>query len=229
MSPADAFIHYGTSHLAALAVVAALALVAAVGPRRWPVLAPSRHGRRLLAGVLILELVGWHGLAALRGAFDPATDLPLHLCDVNQLLLAVYLVRPRARLFDVLYHWVLTSASLALLFPDLATDFPSVAYFSMFSTHGLSLVILCHLAWGLKIRPGARSPATAMAALGLYAVPVAAVNGLVGGNYLYLSELPAVPVPLMGLLPPAPYYWPVGAAFLYLVFRGLLRLAPGRG
>jgi hypothetical integral membrane protein (TIGR02206 family) len=228
MSAADAFSHYGASHLAALAVVGALALLAALAPRRWPGLVLARRGRWLVAGLLLVELVGWHLFYAWREPFSPATGLPLHLCDVNQLLLALYLLRPRPRLFDVVYHWVVTSAALALLFPDLPADFPAPVYFSLFSSHGLSLVLWCYLVYGRGLRPARRSAGLAVTALAAWAAVVAPINAWVGGNYLYLRELPQVPFPLIAWLPPAPYYWPIAAGLFYLVFRGLRQLAPTR-
>jgi len=225
MTSSAPFVHFGPGHFVALLLAGGLALLAALGPRRCPGLVLGRLGHRVLAGVLLLELVGWNGLFALRGPFHPATDLPLHLCDVNQLLLAVYLVRPWYRLFDVVYYWVPVSSFLALVFPDLATGFPSLVYFSLFSSHGLSLAVWAYLAFGRGLRPGPRSAGIASMALVALAIAVAPVNWLVGGNYLYLSELPAVPIPLLGRLPPAPYYWPLGAVLFYAVFRGLSRLA----
>lgn len=226
MASGTSFVHFGPDHLVALVLAAAVAVAAALGPRRSPSLVLGRRGRWLLAGVLLLELAGWNGLFALRGRFSPATDLPLHLCDINQLLLAVYLIRPRARLFDVVYHWVPVSSFLALVFPDLAAGFPSLVYFSLFSSHGLSLAVWCYLTFGRGIWPGPGSAGFALLAVVALAVVVEPVNWLVDGNYLYLSELPAVPIPLLGSLPPAPYYWPVGAAVLYLAFRSLCYLAP---
>jgi len=216
------------SHLVALAVVGVLALLAAVAPRRWSGWVLARRGRWLVAGLLLLELVGWHVFYALRGPFSPATGLPLHLCDVNQLLLALYLLWPRPRLFDVAYHWVVTSSALALLFPDLPADFPAPVYFSLFSSHGLSLALWCYLVYGRGRRPGPRSAGHAVAALAGWAAVVAPINAWVGGNYLYLRELPAVPFPLLAWLPPAPYYWPIAAFLFYLAFRGLRHLAPSR-
>jgi hypothetical integral membrane protein (TIGR02206 family) len=228
MTPENPFVHFGPAHLAALAVIGALAWLAAGGRRRRPFPPLSRKVRRGLAILLLGELLGLHLLYGFRGGWDPASDLPLHLCDVNQLLLALYLVRPRPGLFDVLFHWVLTSSALALLFPDLPYGFPSPQYFTLFSTHGLSLLILVHLVFGQGRLPGPRSPTRALMALLGYLPLPAAVNALTGGNYLYLAELPAVPIPFLGLLPPAPYYWPLGAALLYAVFRALYHLGPRR-
>ena len=75
------------------------------------------------------------------------------------------------------------------------------------------------------------SPLEALAVggvLALLAAVVAPINAWVGGNSLYLRELPAVPFPLLAWLPPAPYYWPIAAFLFYLAFRGLRHLAPSR-
>jgi hypothetical integral membrane protein (TIGR02206 family) len=226
MTAIASFSHFGPSHLAALGVIATLALPAWGVLSRRPLPALRGWGRRLLGAFLLLQLTGWHLVFGLRGPFSPATDLPLHLCDINQLLLALYLFRPRPRLFDVLYHWVLAGSALALLLPDLGRDFPSLIYFSLFTSHGLTLLLMGYLAFGQGKRPGPAGAEWAGAALvgcGLVMVPV---NQLLGGNYLYLATLPELPLPFTEHIPPAPWYWPLLAGAMYLLFRGLYRLAP---
>ncbi|MFB6260794.1 MAG: TIGR02206 family membrane protein, partial [Thiohalorhabdaceae bacterium] len=223
---------FGPSHFAALAGVSVVVLVSALADRNWQTLPPSAL-RWPLGALVLVQFVTWHVLHGMAQTFVVARDLPLQLCDVNQLLLVVYLWRPRAVLFDLLYYWVLAASSLALLLPDLDRDFPSLAYVALFTSHGLTLAIMVHLAFGRGRGPAPRSAGRAWGWLLGYGVVLVPVNLSLGGNYLYLFELPSLPGPLAALAPPVPWHWPLLAGFMYVLFRGLQAVAPpplwGRG
>lgn len=225
MGSGGSFSLFGTSHLAALAVVAAVALAAGIASRtRRPQAPPAL---RWPLGALVLAQFGaWHALYGIPQGFAAARHLPLQLCDINQLLLVAYLWRPRAGLFDLLYYWILAASTLALLLPDLQRDFPAVAYVSLFGSHGLTLAIMVHLAFGRGRGPAPGSAGQAWGWLLGYGVLLVPVNLILDANYLYLFELPDLPEPLSGLVPPAPWHWPLLAGFMYLVFRGLYVVAP---
>lgn len=225
MGSGGGFTLFGSSHLAALAAVAAVALAAAVGGRRRRPLAPA--GLRWLLGALVLaQFVAWPSLLGVPRSFSLARDLPLQLCDLNQLLLVVYLWRPRPGLFDLLYYWILAASSLALLLPDLQQDFPSLGYLSLFGSHGVTLAIMAHLAFGRGRGPGPGSAGRAWGWLVGYGVLLVPVDWVLGANYLYLFELPPLPAPVAALAPPPPWHWPLLAGFMYLVLRGLQAFAP---
>ncbi|MEF8793279.1 TMEM164-related integral membrane acyltransferase [Thiohalorhabdus sp.] len=225
MASGGSFSLFGISHFAALAVVGVVVLAAAMGRRN--LLAQAPPALRWPLGALVLaQFAAWYAVYRIPQGFSPARDLPLQLCDINQLLLVAYLWRPRAGLFDLLYYWVLSASSLALLLPDLEQDFPSVAYASLFGSHGLTLAILVHLAFGRGRGPVPASAGRAWAWLLGYGIVLVPVDLLLGANYLYLLELPALPGPLAALVPPAPWHWLLVAAFMYLLFRGMQAIAP---
>lgn len=216
---------FGPSHLAGLAVVGGAALAAAIAGRRWRPRAPPAL-RWPLGALVLAQFLVWYTLLGMPQGFSSARDLPLHLCDLNQLLLVVYLWRPRSALFDLLYYWILAASSLALLLPDLQQGFPATAYLALFGSHGLTLVIMVHLAFGRGRGPTPGRAAWAWGWMLGYGILLVPVNMLLGSNYLYLFDLPALPAPLAALTPPAPWHWPLLAGFMYLVLRGLQAIAP---
>lgn len=219
------FGRFSAGHMACLLWAAALFVLAfllvrgrgALGRRLCRLAAFAALGLELIRAVLMLSL-GVYG----RGS------LPLHLCTLSVYLCFIYALRPSPLLGQFLYAFTMPGAAFALVFPDWA-DYP-LWHFVSLSSFGLHiLLVLCPLlafASG-HIRPRLRLlPGCIALMLGL-AVPVLAVNRLLGTNYMFLSWPPSgTPLELFAFLG-RPGYWlgfvPLALGVWLLLYWGELR------
>jgi hypothetical integral membrane protein (TIGR02206 family) len=207
---------FSPEHLAALAVMAA-ALVAAVrAPRAIP--------RRMLATVILGAFVLEYLVNAFRYTWDWGFNLPLQLSDVVALLAPVALWTGAPLLVEIVYFWALTASLQAVLTPDLDQAFPSVFYFTYFTTHCGVVVAAVLLVFGLGIRPRPGAIRRAFAATLLMAAAAGLADVLTGGNYMFLRAKPAEPS-LLGVMGPWPVYIASAAVLALLLFALLYALA----
>jgi hypothetical integral membrane protein (TIGR02206 family) len=209
---------FSPEHLAVLAITA-VAIAAAVGAPRA---LPPRALAVAIGGAYLVEL----SVRIADGDWDWGFDLPLHLSDVVAIFAPIALWMRRPLLVEVLYFWALTASLQAVLTPDLHSTFPSVFYFTYFTTHCGAVVGACLLVFGLRepIRPGAVR--RAFAATLLMAAVAGAGNLVTGGNYMFLRAKPSNPS-LLDDLGPWPIYI-VSAAVLAIGLFALLALLAQR-
>jgi hypothetical integral membrane protein (TIGR02206 family) len=202
---------FSPEHLAVLAVTAVAIAVAVRAPRALP---PKALGLAIGAAYA-LELT----VHITDGAWDWGFDLPLHLSDVVAIFAPVALWTRKPLLVEILYFWALTASLQAVITPDLHSTFPSVFYFTYFTTHCGAVVGACLLVFGLRepIRPGAVR--RAFAATLLMAAIAGAGNLITGGNYMFLRAKPSNPSLLDDLGP-----WPVYIAAAAVLAIGLFAL-----
>ncbi|HKJ69814.1 MAG TPA: TIGR02206 family membrane protein [bacterium] len=179
-----------------------------------------RKNHRLLGVLLVANLVFWRLLFLLRADFHIGWDLPIHVCGMSQIFLAIYLWTEQQILYDIAFHWVITGSTLGVLIPDLDIGFPSVRFFALFVSHGFSLFVVLLLFFVQRHTPRPKSYHISIWVLTLYAcVFILPLDYLLKANYLYMFEPPNINFPLLRFLPPWPWYWPVLFAFFYLLFR----------
>ncbi len=150
-------------------------------------------GLTVLVAMLCQEAVLWRcGLLSWR------TGLPLHLCSMMGLLTLPMLLSGRDSLRTLCFYLGMPGALAALVFPAvLVTPWPRLTQLSFFVMHaGVASAPLVPLLTGW--RPAPRGALLAGTFLTLMAALAAWVNGLTGGNYLFLS-LPATGTPLAAL------------------------------
>ena len=224
-TPIDPFIIFGRSHFGAVgAVVLVIALALLILHR---VIYPhhDQRFRQGLALVILINALAWRTVTLSQHGFNPANDLPLHICGATPYLIALYLWKPSQRFFDVLYYWLLAGGSLALLLPDIVAAYPSQEFIGFFITHALPLFGLLYALLIRGDRPSTRSHLTAFIVLNLYVLLIAAPASLLfQGNYVYLRGAPDINFGPISLLPPAPWHLPLLDAFAYLLFRGMALL-----
>ena len=209
---------FSREHIVVL-VVTALAVAVAILRPRW---IPPRALALLIGGAFAVEIT----VNATDGSWDWGFNLPLHLSDVVAILAPVALWTRRPLLVEVLYFWALTASLQAVITPDLHQSFPSVFYFTYFTTHCGAVVAACLLVFGLRepIRPGAVR--RAFAATLLMAGVAGLGNLITGGNYMFLREKPSR-ASLLDQMGPWPLYI-VSAALVALALFALLALLARR-
>ena len=199
------FGRFSGEHMACLLLAAALFITAFLLGRSKP--ARGRRAARIAAfAALGLEL-GRAALMLSLGVYGRGS-LPLHLCTLSVYLCSIYALRPGPLLGQFLYAFTMPGAAFALVFPDWA-DYP-LRHFVSLSSFGLHiLLVLCPLLFfacgdirrDMRLLPGCIGLMLGMA------VPVLAVNRLLGTNYMFLSRPPSgTPLELFAFLG-RPGYW----------------------
>ena len=194
---------FGAAHLSILAAVVLAAAVLAVLQRRL-----GKEAKWLRIGIgaaLLADSILWYAWQAWMGQPLFPANLPLELCDVTLVLVAIVLLTLYPLLFDVAYYTALGGTTMALLTPDLLEQFPSVAAVQFFVAHGLVVASVLYLAWAGLARPQPGSVWRAMAAINIYAAAVGAFDWKFRTNYMYLAAKPQN-ASLLDLLGPWPWY-----------------------
>lgn len=181
------FSHFEMLHLAWLPVfVGFCGLSCYLYKKRSP--EKRKKMRFLYAGLLFLdEAIKIAGLAAF-GNYD-VSYLPLHLCSINIILIAVHVIKPSKTLDNFLYSICIPAAIAALLFPTW-TKLPLLNFMHIhsFTVHILLAAYPIMLTAGGDIRPTAKElPKSLLLLMGL-ALPVYVVNLLCDTNFMFLME-----------------------------------------
>ncbi len=204
--PDDPFRLFSPSHTAALILIAGSCVFLAVFRRGLRSGVANRVFRYGLAAALLLEEAAAQAWLFRAGEWSVAYSLPLHLCSISALLSAVMLVNKSYSLYELTYFWGLGGAVQALLTPDLGPySFPHLLFYQFFLSHGAIVAACIFMTFVENYRPTHKSIWKTFTVTNLYALPVAAMNHLTGGNYLYMCEKPYNPS-LLDYLGPWPWY-----------------------
>ncbi len=201
----EPFRPFSPPHLIALALILAANLLIVWQRRRFSP-AARRATRYLLAGLMVLAQVSFVAWAAYTGKASLQTVLPLHLCSLFMWVSTVMLFTRSQRLFELSYFLGGGGALFALITPDIGMyNFPHFVFFHALIGHGALLTTQVYLVAVEGFRPGARAVRRIFAPLNLYILAVAAVDALIGANYMFLVYKPDFPTPL-DYLGPWPWY-----------------------
>lgn len=152
-------------------------------------------------------------------------SLPFYLCDVVSIFLAFALFTKNQRLAEIGYLWGLAGTLQGLIMPTLWFDHGEVEFYIFFLQHGGAPVAAVFLVWGLGIIPekGAMKRAVIWS-LGYIAV-VMSINRIIGENYGFLNEKPAVGT-FFDYMGPWPHYLITLQLIAYTLYFLLLKIAP---
>jgi len=137
--------------------------------------------------------------------FDPATDLPFHLCNVAPFILwLAYYLRSRV-LWGVIFMWIMAGTFQANFTPTLHDAFPHFEWFRYWIIHVWLIISLLfgiiHLNYRLKPWDILRS----LLWLNVFAIVIYPVNLVLDANYLFLVHKPDGKT-IFDLLGDWPYY-----------------------
>ncbi len=201
-----AFHAFTAPHYAAMAVVFGLVLLLAVFQKRLSKNQQLKKTMRTVvpAFVIFLFAVEFIWLAVTHN-FDPSVNLPLHICDINFVLVIFLFLFRHQYLFETVYFIGIGGAMQAMLTPSLAYDFPSYHYFFFFCGHGLVILGALWFAMVEKFKPVPFSLVRALIFINLIALLVLPVDLLFNGDYMFLLSKPAA-TSLFDVLGPWPWY-----------------------
>lgn len=159
----------------------------------------------LAAFLLFTEVSLWVWDYAV-GEWTLAYSLPLHLCNISLLLSVVMLIRRSYGLFEFVYLAGLGGDIQALVTPDLGWySFPHYVTIQFFIAHGGIVVACLFMILVERYRPTVKSMWKTLINLNLLLIPIACIDWLTGGNYLFIRNKPAG-ASLFDLLGPWPWY-----------------------
>jgi conserved hypothetical integral membrane protein TIGR02206 len=196
---------FSASHIAALAILTTLTIILVIWfAKRKTERSVDTFRYYFAAFILVNELaaVMW---CAFAGVFTLDYALPIQLCDASAFLSVIMLVRDYITPFELVYFWGLGGSLQALLTPDLYYPFPHFMFFNFFIVHGAIIVAILYMVAAKGRRPTFRSVGKTFLYTNLYAGFVAVVNGLTGGNYMFLCSKPEDPS-ILDFLGPWPWY-----------------------
>jgi hypothetical integral membrane protein (TIGR02206 family) len=201
------FVLFGTAHLGTLALICTSCLLLAWFGRRPAATPPRKTALRYgLAALLLITHIAWDGWQIAAGVWTIDWSLPLHICQLAQLLSVVMLLTRSRGLFDVLYFWGVVGVTQALLTPNLSIHgFPHIAFLAYFVSHGATLLAVTYILTAEGYRPGWGSLGRSWLAVHLLLPLIVLVNLATGGNYWFLAHPPATPS-LLDYLGPWPWY-----------------------
>jgi len=210
------FAHWGTSHIAALTIIAALSMAAVVVVRR----SSSERRRQLSRGFAIL-LLGTHVPVQIwrmmPPEWDPEYSLPLQLCDLAWMASAWAIWSGSSLPSALVYYWGLTLATQALLTPALPFDFPHRYFIMFWGMHGFIAVATAWIVWGRGFRPGWRGFRRTYAITLAFLLIVLGINEIIDANYMFVSEKPPG-ASVLDAFGPWPVYLLVEAAVVAVVW-----------
>jgi hypothetical integral membrane protein (TIGR02206 family) len=225
LSDSIPFATFGTQHLLTLMSFITLVVATLLIASRWTNAGKKRLFRGACWSVFSIYVILLLLLYSVDG-IQPSYNLPLYLCNITGLALPLFAHRINQPFFEVFYFWIIGGTLQAIITPDLTSGFPSFYYFKYWILHlGLVYVILI-ATFVLGYRPRFKGIWLAWICLELYFILMLGVNYLLGSNYLYLNEKPAMPTALDFFGP-----WPIYVVvvqlivipvfiLLYLPFRG---------
>lgn len=179
--------HFCPMHLAWIVGAVVFALIVSLLYRRSD---EKKRGkiRKLLALALLADELYKMVCLFIGGNYTP-DYLPLHLCSINIIFIAIHAWKPSKLLDNFLYGICIPGALAALLFPTWVKLPPtSFMYWHSFTVHVLLLAYPIVLTAGGDIRPNARQLPKCLLFLAALAVPIYGVNRLFDTNFMFLMR-----------------------------------------
>ncbi len=116
--------------------------------------------------------------------------LPMHLCAISSILIAIVLITNNYRLFEIAYFWAIGGGLISILTPDTAYAFPHFEFIQTQIHHSFLILAAIYMSVVMKHRITFRSYAKSALALNIYLIVILLFNFTYGTNYMYINETP---------------------------------------
>ncbi len=181
-------------------------------------------GQKILGVILAASVLLTMGLGdlilAVRGEYDPMTDLPLYLCRTAAVIFPFAIAFEWRKTMGVFYFWTLAGTLQALLTPDLAQGFPDYFYFRYWILHAGLVICALYSVIVFRLEIGWRDFWRAVLWTQIYIFGVHFINLAIGSNYSYTMRKP--PGTILDLMGPWPWYILVGEGVMLVLFLVLM-------
>lgn len=181
------FPQFGALHLIWLCIFVAVTVVCCIRYRRLDEIGKKRW-RVVIASLLVADELFKDVMLIIGGRFRP-DYLPLHLCSINIILIAVHVWKPSRLLSGYLYTVGIPGAMAALLFPSW-TSLPLANFMHLhsFTVHILLAMYPIVLGVAGDLKPEVkRLPQYLLLLVGM-AVPIYGINLLLNTNFMFLMS-----------------------------------------
>lgn len=228
----DRFIHFGLSHLAAMALIVAVSFLMVRFMLSDATERLKKTVRITLACFLILAVLMDPALNFLRhGIGDYGwqqfwnSALPFYLCDVVSIVAAIALFTKNRYLTELTYLWGLAGTTQGLITPTLYFDWNTFEYYNFFLQHGGVPIAAVTLVWGMRIYPAKGAFKRIVIWSWIYMAIVMGLNCLLCQNYGFLNGKPGCST-MFDYMGPYPYYLLTLQAIAFTLYWMLLKITP---
>lgn len=180
---------YSPIHLIWIVICVLVVAVAAAKYRKEdPV---KRRKMRHIVGALLVADEFFKVAMLIIGGNYMADYLPLHLCSINIIFIAIHCIKPTKLIDNFLFITCIPGAIAALLFPTwVSLPVANFMHWHSFTVHILLLMYPVMLVAGGDIRPDIRELPKCIGFLLLLAVPISFFNKAFDTNFMFLQKAP---------------------------------------
>jgi hypothetical integral membrane protein (TIGR02206 family) len=219
----QAFHSFGPSHIGAVVLMfaSAAALIAASRAANRPDF--DKGLRWALASFLLADWALYLVMFYVRGWLALGNVLPLNLCDWATIAVAVTLLWPNQKSYELAYFWALAGTLLTTITPDLQYDFPDWRFVFFFFYHAIIITSVLYLTFALRMRPVRGSIARVIAWTLGYVAVAGTFDWLAATNYGFLRHKPQTATLFDAM---APWPWYIAESFVIAIVAVLVLYAP---
>ena len=217
-----AFELFSAGHWLAMGVIAAIVSFLIWGWRE-PDDASRRRARVLLAGIMVLNEIGWHAWNIANDAWSIQEHLPVHATSLSIWGSIYVLLTRNYRVYEIVFFIGIVGAVQALITPSAGEyGLPHYRAFQTLISHGMIVIAMVYMTAIEGLRPHWSSIWKTMIAINLLMVCVTGINYLIDSNYMFTLRKPAT-ASLFDAMGPWPWYL-LSAEFLAVILFSLLYL-----
>tara|TARA_B100000965_G_scaffold139199_1_gene115898 strand:- start:673 stop:1374 length:702 start_codon:yes stop_codon:yes gene_type:complete len=214
---------FGTIHLITMAMVIVISIFL---PKLYKNKSEDQKSAmsKIIAAIIFLHVIisPYKDLYLLANPYDWRETIPLHMCDLSEIFLIIFLLGGPKILYLCAFFWGLGGATMAILTPDISHH--DLDYIFFMIGHGMIVVGIMYATVSLGNRPYAKDILKVTAITLFILLPIVyGINILLGepANFWYLVAKPDG-ASLMDMFPDPPlhilYTTPLAIAVFYLIY-----------
>ena len=214
---------FGTIHLITIAMVIVISIFL---PKLYKNKSEDQKSAmsKIIAAIIFLHVIisPYKDLYLLANPYDWRETIPLHMCDLSEIFLIIFLLGGPKILYLCAFFWGLGGATMAILTPDISHH--DLDYIFFMIGHGMIVVGIMYATVSLGNRPYAKDILKVTAITLFILLPIVyGINILLGepANFWYLVAKPDG-ASLMDMFPDPPlhilYTTPLAIAVFYLIY-----------
>ena len=214
---------FGTIHLITIAMVVFISIFL---PKLYKNKSEDQKSAmsKIIAAIIFLHVIisPYKDLYLLANPYDWRETIPLHMCDLSEIFLIIFLLGGPKILYLCAFFWGLGGATMAILTPDISHH--DLDYIFFMIGHGMIVVGIMYATVSLGNRPYAKDILKVTAITLFILLPIVyGINILLGepANFWYLVAKPDG-ASLMDMFPDPPlhilYTTPLAIAVFYLIY-----------
>ena len=214
---------FGTVHLL---TIAAVIVISVLLPKFYKNKTEDQKSTmsKIIAAIIFLHVIisPYKDLYLLANPYDWRETIPLHMCDLSEIFLIIFLLGGPKILYLCAFFWGLGGATMAILTPDISHH--DLDYIFFMIGHGMIVVGIMYATVSLGNRPYGKDILKVTAITLFILLPIVyVINILLGepANFWYLVAKPDG-ASLMDMFPDPPlhilYTTPLAIAVFYLIY-----------